>query len=415
MKFFLFRQKPVSISSERYSNTGISLAVFGVPAESLSHISAELGIVNFVFKDAGLYEITSPENHEALEKTRVSVSCAVGEEFEFIQDVMNFVAVDSNKKVMIFDTVRKYSTFPQAKVSDRTEIKTILPKQPIVLSTGDTSPIIVPFQTPISDIAGLTFTSNDIFPVVDYNETTLSALAIDDEVSAWKNSGSGGSRYNITSNTGAPVYSRSGTNYLATNAINVAAADLLHLAEDLIVEGDYTMYFAYSIPALSEMHQIYSDSSANTQGIGQGTIENKVFFTFDGNSGRPAEARTDTTDYGTVAYKIQDPKIENVTTASLAPSAGAQLCYVFVIRRDKDYNIHVHNHTGETIAYIPAVVGGEATRDFRTDGNLNFNRVGGTLWKGHLSRFGVIGSDIGSSDGSSLAKQLFERYNFYSF
>ena len=75
----------------------------------------------------------------------------------------------------------------------------------------------------------------------------------------------------------------------------------------------------------------------------------------------------------------------------------------------------MHNHTGETIAYIPAVVGGEATRDFRTDGNLNFNRVGGTLWKGHLSRFGVIGSDIGSSDGSSLAKQLFERYNFYSF
>ena len=415
MKFFLFRREAVGPASERKSNTGDGLSVFGVPAENLSHITAEGGAVNFVFKDAGLYEYSTPQAHEGMERVRVSVACNEGEEFDFIRNVMEFVAAESKKSVMVFDTVNNFSTFPQAKVEGKGQVTTVLPQNPIVLSTGDTSPTTVPFQTPIAELAGVTFTSNTQFPIVDYNETTLSALSIGDEVTTWVNSGSAGSASNITSNTGAPVYSRDVNNDMRTTAVTVAAADILHVADEFEVDGDFTMYMVYALTnGVVEMGSIYGDTSGQCKGFGNATTESKVYFTFHGMTGRPAEARTDTTDNGTIAYKLQDPKLDSVTTAN-ATYIGAQRVYTLIVRRDKDFNIYVHNHTGDVIAFIPANIGGLVTRDFRTDGKLRIDRIGNSDWKGEIARFGVIDTDIGTSEAARIAQQLHVRYNYYDF
>ena len=413
MKFFLFRREPVSRFSDRKSNTGDGLSVFGVPADSLSHITAESGGVNFVFRDAGLYEHSNPESYESIERVRVTVACEVGGEFDFIRNVMEFTAAESKKSVMVFDAVSNFSTFPEALVEAKEQVKVVIPQNPVVLATGDISPTLVPYQAPLVDLAGLTFSSSSNYPLVDYNETTLTALSIGAEVTTWPNSGSGGGAYSITANTEDPLYSISRTNFMATNGVTFESDEMVHPATAIDIEGSFTMYMSITATS-SHTYSIFHEDGGQCEGFGDGKTDSKVYFTFDGNTGRPAEARTDTTDHDTVSYRLVDSGIEGVTSAN-ALTGNVQIVYTYIFRRDEKFNIYVHNYKGDVVAFIPAVVGGLATKNFRTDGNLIIDRIGGTTWRGTIARFGVIEKDIGTADAASLAQQLHARYNLYNF
>jgi len=427
MKFFLFRTEPVNAFSERKSNTGDGISVFGVPAESIANMTASRGKVNLAFNNAGTYDNFTGRNEEGLEKARVSVSCVEGEEFDMIRDIMEFISADSNKNIMVLDVVSGFSSLKQAQVNSTSDLVAFIPSQPVIAATGEVSndPASTDItSTATNTIAGVSFPSASTRPIVDYNEDSLTS-AIGQPVGsshAWENAGTGGVTYNIDDDTGTPTHSRAKNNDLNTDAVTVAAGDLLHLAAELTVTGDFTMYMVYSISAVVQMYSIYSDTGGRTKGFGDGTTEDRLYFTFSGNTGRPASAYTNNTDFDTVEAYVQDPKLDDVTSNNKA-TVGAQLCNVLVVRRDKDFNIYAHNYTGDVIAYIPAVVGGMASRDFRTDGDLVIDRIGGDAtsgapsdtWKGELARFGVIDSDIGRAESARIARELFERYNYYNF
>jgi hypothetical protein len=424
-KFFLFRRETPTVFSEEVSNTGDNLSVIAIPASHVSHMKGTAGKVTFVFNDAGVYEHHSTSTKEALRKTSIDVACPEGEEFSLIRDVLDFIANDKSiKNTMVFDAVTGNSTFRQAQLSTANSIAAKVYKQPTVMATQTISND--PADTDITStttttIAGVTFPSNTTLPIVDYNETALTAYAIGAEVGQtnhWHNQGTGGTDYEMNANTGAPVHSRGRNNDLATNAVTVTASDSLHIKTDLTVEGDYTMYMVYGLSGTVQMYPIYG-ASGGAEGFGDdpGKKDDVMYFSYKGNSGRPAQVNLNNTDYDTKAIRLQDPKLDSLTTANKA-SLGARICNVWVIRRDKNYNIYVHDYTGAAVGFIPAKVGGIASLDHKTDGDLLVNRIGGsgsgTEWKGEIARFGIIESDIGSSEASRIARELFARYNYYS-
>mgnify|MGYP003321909172 FL=1 len=421
MKFFLFRREVVSLFSETKSNTGDGISVFGVPADSIANMTATAGAVHLLFKDAGAYDNYNGATTEGMEKVRVSVSCTEGEEFELIREIMEFISSDSKKSVMVMDAVSGFSTFNRA--SDGAVLATI-PAQPVLLATGDSA------QNPASTektgtsttfIAGVTFPSQTQRPSLDYNSQSLSAAANGARVGSsvtWTNSGTGSTTFDISANTNDPTLQSASTVNLAERAVQFANNQAAHLAAAKTVEGDYTMYMVYSDNQVRDINQIYGSSATASEGFGAGTTEDKMFFTFDGNTGDPAELSLDTTEFKTKATKIQDPKLDDVGSVGAA-SSGAQICYVWVIRRDKNFNIIVHDYKGEVVGYLPAKVGGSATDPGRTDGDLTIDRLGGdgsnTLWVGNIARFGVIETDIGRSQAARIARELFATYNAFVF
>jgi hypothetical protein len=114
-------------------------------------------------------------------------------------------------------------------------------------------------------------------------------------------------------------------------------------------------------------------------------------------------------DYGTTPYEFPSKDIKN----------PAQTCYVFIVRRDIDNNMYLHNHEGDLVGYLPGVTGGTDATPFRTDEMLSIeflgtNNTGDSEMRnsfvGYLARFGVIKKDIGSSEAARLAIALYERY-----
>ena len=122
---------------------------------------------------------------------------------------------------------------------------------------------------------------------------------------------------------------------------------------------------------------------------------------------RRAFVNTNNTDFDTKQYQIPDPLLDsdNVNTASFE----GQQTYVFVLRRDKENNLYLHNHLGDTVGFIPKQ---EEVGNFRTSGVLAINRIGGDAFRNNIVRVGVIPSDIGVADASKLARDLFEKYKF---
>ena len=161
----------------------------------------------------------------------------------------------------------------------------------------------------------------------------------------------------------------------------------------------------------------------------------------DGLDGKPFEVSADTDENGSVRYNFPD-------TSRNTDIGGRQFCYTFVIRRDKDFNIYLHNHEGEIVAFVPAFTEKSTSKittkikskptatskgiyektttpitskitagsSGRTDGNLFLQRLGtsGTnttsSFAGTLARFGVIKRDIGDGNASQLARDLYELY-----
>jgi len=418
-KYFLFQREPVTEYSSTESNTGDGLSVIAIPSDKIANITAKKGIVVFRFHGAGIYDSYGGSENEGLPNVKIEVACEAGNEVALIEQVLTFISRETSRSIMKFDVVSATSTFPLAKVSAPEDLKSLVPKQPVVLATQVVSND--PANTDITStatttIAGVTFPSASTQPTIDYADTGLTGTIGSNVGSShtWTNLGTGGTTYDINADTGNPQHSRARNNNLATDAVTITAVDALHLNNKLTVAGEYTMYMVYGLTARVQMYPIYGSSSSAAKGFGRGSTEDVMSFSFDTGSAAPANVLTNTTDYDTKASRLQDPKLDNIETLGVT-NAGAQICSVWVIRRDKDFNIYIHDYQGDVIGYIPRKVDGTE----RTDGDLSVDRLGGdgtgTEWKGELARFGVIESDIGRGEAARIARELFTRYNYYSF
>ena len=103
-KFFLFRKEEINDNSARASDTGVGLSVLAIPTKHVSFITAQKRAVIITFNDASLYEQIELFDSEAIEKTSVTISCNIGEEFGLLENIISFMS-SSNKSTIKFDVV----------------------------------------------------------------------------------------------------------------------------------------------------------------------------------------------------------------------------------------------------------------------------------------------------------------------
>jgi len=419
MKFFLFKKEDVNEFSVGFTNTGDNLSVLALPADSVAHMTATPGYVHFTFNNAGLYDHFQGTAREGFSKTKVSVACIEGEEYDLIREVIAFISNTDNKKTtMVFDAVTGQSTFKSASV--QVAVTPFLPKQPTIMSTQAISndPASTDLtQTTTTTLDGVTFTAPTLMPVADYNSVQLASYSAGSEVGQtnhWHNAGTGGSTYDMDSNTGAPsIIDPSASSGLREKAANIAASENLILANTLTVEDDYTLYFVTGTVAYFTFGSTMFDNGGAYMNIGfaKGSgyeNTNSEFWVQHNVQGAslPVKMQLNNTDGGTSSYAYPDPFLEEGTAVWKASEKKPQTCYVFMLRRDKETNLYLHNHLGEIVGYAPANKTGTTGR---TDGDLSIANVG-TGFRGYLARWGVIESDIGAAEAARIAKDLHERY-----
>jgi hypothetical protein len=192
------------------------------------------------------------------------------------------------------------------------------------------------------------------------------------------------------------------------------------------VKEDYTLYLVFN-PSVNEggLSVIYGDDSGDTMGMCFGNVKfdanggiekvNPKTNTFkvrhDGRTGEPAFTATE--------YQFPENHFD---------TDEGETCHVFVIRRDKAFNLYLHNRSGELVAFIPGFsksqtpTGRDTSMDGMTDGDLLIEQIGSgggiiatsglnQSFKGYLPRFGVIEKDIGTNAAATLAQDLFNLYN----
>ena len=440
-KFFLFKQAPESLSSVRISNTGKGISSMAIPSDNLSFISSAAGSVTFTFNDSNIIEQSLLIEGESIEKTNVTVACKEGEEADLMQSVLGFISRDSNNNILLFDAVNKASNFDQVDFPDTEPIVIKVPSSPVntftnVLSSGDEQ------QKFNNIIAGVNFGSINNLPIVDYNDTrvqtsdgTNPTSDDDDGAFAWGNDGTGGGTYDIANSgsrgvtkiTANSTTTRAGSG-LATASATIGTPAFLKMPSALRVKDDYTVYMTFgqslaAVPVYNSRNMgfMYGSNDGSCYGIAQnypataGMIgvepvgkKNVLQIRHEGLTGEPAEAKLKN-----YAFPVLDA----------SDSANDQLCYVFVIRRDKRSNIFVHNHLGDVVAEFPALKTKrvKASTGGRTDGDLLIETIGAVDiidsptqfggFFGNLARFGVIEKDIGNDQAVIISQQLFARYN----
>jgi|11BtaG_2_1085332.scaffolds.fasta_scaffold00250_10 hypothetical protein len=432
-KFFLFRKEEINDNSARASDTGVGLSVLAIPTKHVSFITAQKGAVIITFNDASLYEHIELFDSEAIEKTSVTISCNTGEEFGLLENIISFMS-SSNKSTIKFDVVEENSTFKKAVLSSSQDIEAKIKVNPIQRTTGKISngSQATEFQGTLGEIF-----FGESLPALDFNHEGLAGYADGDEITAWANAGTGGSTYSIAANVGDPTNETgltAGRGLAKVNA-TIAFDDYFVVPNAYKVRNDYTIYMAVTVNLNAEgMGVIYGDDSGETMGFcfgnaqydASGGIDKAApaFNTFkirhDERTGEPAKASTSDSQNGTVEYNF--PEI-------LIDTDSGETLQVFIIRRDKDFNMYLHNREGHLVSFIPSFtvldsIGGVSTGSSNmTDGNLLIEQIGSgggivatsgssLSFNGHLARFGVIERDIGANASANLAKDLFELYNF---
>jgi len=432
-KFFLFRKEEINDNSARASDTGVGLSVLAIPAKHVSFITAQKGAVVITFNDASLYEHIELFDSEAIEKTAITISCSDGDEFGLLENIINFTS-SSNKSIIKFDVVEEDSTFKKAVLASNESILAKVRVNPTVRTTGEISkgPQNVEFQGTIGEIF-----FGDNLPALDFNHEGLAGYANNDEITAWANAGTGGNTYSIAANVGDP---RNETILTAGRGVAKASAtidfdDYFVVPNTYSAREDYTIYMAVRVAADAEgMGVIYGDDSGETMGFCFGNVvydasggidkaapaESTFKLRHDARTGEPAKALTSNSENGTIDYSFPENLIDTNTGETMQ---------VFIIRRDKASNMHLHNRTGDLVAFIPAFVstdtmtGRSTSSSNMTDGDLLIQQIGSgggvvatsapsLSFKGQLARFGVIESDIGANASANLAKDLFKLYNF---
>jgi hypothetical protein len=326
-----------------------------------------------------------------------------------MESVLNFISSDSKKNVMRFDAVNKNSTFAQF-VQEKESLSPIVPTLAVDTVSGEISQGTEEqkFQ---NSIAGINFQGN--LPVVDYNHEVISSFSNGATITTWTNSGTGGGTYNIQpgGSTTPSMVTAANQNNFSKDAVLVGVDEYFEVPA-LKVANDYTIYAVTgTFNTASGFGPLYGDADGETVGfsgrffedgaIGKASASNNTFnIRHDGKLGAVAQASTSSPLIGDGVNRPE----------------GYNPCSVFIIRRDADFNMILHDKTGEIISVIPASTGGRANDPGQTDGDLLIERLGTTNeitnvgFKGELARFGIIQSDIGSNAASTLAKDLFNLY-----
>ena len=442
-KFFLFRRSDPVGSDKRFSEGGSDIPILGIPADLVAFMTAGKGTVTITFNNAGMYEENEMFIGDSIEKTNVTISCEEGQEMHLIETVMRFVSRETKRSIMVFDVLENDSTFKNAVVNNVTDIKSKIKSQPTErvsqkISTGD------PASRFRNIIAGINFGSRDNKPFLDYNHELLTG-ADDSTLTLWRNSGTGLSAYNLSNHTGTVTVqteSTAASTGLSKACAQFAVGTFLNIP-DVTIEDDHTIYFAIGDAGsgTGSFGVLFGDDDGETLGFSKDGYKSVFTMRHDGLDGKPFEIDADTDENGSVRYNFPD-------TSRNTDIGGRQFCYTFVIRRDKDFNIYLHNHEGEIVAFAPAFTEKSTSRTTtkikskptntsrgvyertttpitskitagtagRTDGNLLLQRLGtaGTnvtsSFAGTLARFGVIKRDIGDGNASQLARDLYELY-----
>ena len=442
-KFFLFRRSDPVGSDKRFSEGGSDIPILGIPADLVAFMTAGKGTVTITFNNAGMYEENEMFIGDSIEKTNVTISCEEGQEMHLIETVMRFVSRETKRSIMVFDVLENDSTFKNAVVNNVTDIKSKIKSQPTErvsqkISTGD------PASRFRNIIAGINFGSRDNKPFLDYNHELLTG-ADDSTLTLWRNSGTGLSAYNLSNHTGTVTVqteSTAASTGLSKACAQFAVGTFLNIP-DVTIEDDYTIYFAIGDAGsgTGSFGVLFGDDDGETLGFSKDGYKSVFTMRHDGLNGKPFEIDADTDENGSVRYNFPD-------TSRNTDIGGRQFCYTFVIRRDKDFNIYLHNHEGEIVAFAPAFTEKSTSRTTtkikskptntsrgvyertttpitskitagtagRTDGNLLLQRLGtaGTnvtsSFAGTLARFGVIKRDIVDGNASQLARDLYELY-----
>jgi hypothetical protein len=421
-KFFLFKSADVNPTSNFKSDSGFGVDIVGIPSSNLSFLSAKKGEVVFVFDNAGLYEDTHLADGESLEKTDVTVSCVEGQEQDLIESVIKFITTESSGALLRFDATSSSNTFNPFNNSDKRVSSKVR-----VNSTNRGSGR-VSYQrdanytsTDSFTIHGVDFRDDSNLPDIDFNPQQLAGYGNNVSITAWSNDPKAktGGTHSVNAVTGTVRTNKTSTSHFLNEEYTYSAVGtngFLSLASAYSTPKDYTLYFVLGrVAAGYNSLKIYGNDDGSVFGIGDDKSDQSIIqVRHNGITGSAATVKTDNTDNGSSSYSFP------VETASqILPDKG-QSCYVFVIRRDKDFNIFVYNHKGDYIAFIPAKVRDTfaitASTPNRTDGELEITQLGSSgsdttnSFGGVLARFGVIPRDVGNEHASSIAAQLFNQY-----
>lgn len=429
-KFFLFRRKEVSRSSTFASDSGTGVDIFGVPADLLAFMSAELGKVKIVFNNATPYEENNLVDGDSMQKTSVTVSCTDGKEADVIESIMRFIGSEGPRfNVMKFDAVEGFSNLEGVTTTGITDVLSQVRKTPVERTSGDPSTKTfiggtsgTAFGSPNS-IQGIDFGSPTNKPIVDYNESGIT-VSSGTSINGWTNSGTGGATYDCTTNgtpTKLTAVGRDGSG-VSTVAAEVTTSQYFIIGTEVVAAGPFTTYMVLADNPASIISQksgrvmkgnIFGGADGTSFGI-VGTLQDasQNLFSVRGDTftGFPAQA------LGNEAQ--QESEEDLIRTID-----------VFVLRRDELDVMFIHDYTGEIIATFTGDVvpggkfeseesagGGSLNESGRQDGNLAIKNFGGAplspepKFSGHIARFGVIKNDIGTERAARLATDLYDLY-----
>lgn len=459
-KFFLFRRSDPVGPVKRFSENGKDISILGIPADQISFMTAGKGQINLTFNNAGLYEENGLFIGDAIEKTNINISCEEGEELELIKDIMSFVAKETNRPIMAFDVLNNSSTFKNAVVSNVSSLQAKIKSQPTErvtqrISTGDVT------NRFLNVIGEINFGTRENKPFIDYNHESMYPTDNTDIVAVgaaeWKNAGTGGAIYDITGGTGSVTTQTESTAAavgLGQICAQFASNSFLDVP-DITIKDDYTMYFVIGDAGSGSGGEgfgvLFGDDAGETTGFSASSFPDEFTMRHDGLEGDPFKVRTSNSTSGTEAYNFPD-------RSSKTGIGERQFCYVFVVRRDKDFNMYLYNFEGELVAFVPAFTVKSTTKPVlketkinlneknmrssydpknliagkknerlkkikvtegtsgRTDGNLLIQQLGSAgsnvtdSFSKTLGRFGIINRDTGDAFCSQLAQDLYDLY-----
>ena len=407
-KFFLFRREADEVGSgATTSNTGVGISTISIPADNLAYMTTKPKGLVITFNQSSAFESSFLNPGESIPKTTVEVGCAEGEEAALMESILNFISSESKKNVMRFDAVNKNSTFAQF-VQEKESLSPIVPTLAVDTVSGEISQGTQEQQYQNS-IAGINFQGN--LPVVDYNHEAISSFSNGATITSWKNSGTGGGTYNIQpgGSTTPSMVNAANQNNFSKDAVLVGVDEYFEVPA-LTVVNDYTIYAVVgTFNTSSGFGPLYGDADGETVGFSGRFFE-------DGAVSKVAQSNNtfNVRHDGKLGAIAQSFTLSPLIGDGINRPAGYNPCSVFIIRRDADFNMILHNQTGEIISVISASATGRSTDPEQTDGDLLFERLGTTnevnAFKGELARFGIIENDIGSNAASTLAKDLFNLY-----
>lgn len=423
-KFFLFKRRPVNLTSTTTSDTGEGIDILAVSVDQIAFITASLGKVNIVFNDATIYEDSNLLDGESFKKTSVTVACEAGGEADLIDSIMGFISSDRVKtNVMRFDAVEGKTNVKEASIGAFTDVVSQISQNPVDRATQKVSKRTfiggtagTAFGTGY-EIEGINFGSADNLPSIDFNETNFTETA--SVLTGWTNDSlaTGGSTYDISAPVGSIAIASAGRaeGGLSVSAPKLVTGQYMPLGAVHTITGEFTMYAVLGIHSQTILARttgyLYKGNDANSFGVQSypnlGHSSSQLLMAFD-----------DSTKENIL---VDAPTVFDWDT----PEDERRTCSVVIIRRDTSDNLFFHDYTGSIFAqvldmtseseesnYAVGGVGENSSSTYDTRGDFSVKMLGSNSGKSSftLGRIGVIPRDIGTANASELAINLYDKY-----